>query len=172
MCCRFLWNSFGTFSVYKETHGCHLIPLACALLWVGMRQAAVCSRSLSLELRCSSSVLSPEVISRLVRRQQQLRQEFAALSAECEEQLLTVSKDQLLERYGKTHEPTQDQDLSPQQQRQQLVMLGDEVQDKTQVSHHRKPERFRNFLKFLVLRQRGLRPRCCLRCCCGPVFVS
>ncbi|CDJ63890.1 vesicle transport v-SNARE domain-containing protein, putative [Eimeria necatrix] len=98
------------------------------------QEAAVCSRSLSLELRCSSSVLSPEVISRLVRRQQQLRQEFAALSAECEEQLLTVSKDQLLERYGKTHEPTQDQDLSPQQQRQQLVMLGDEVQDKTQLS--------------------------------------
>ncbi|CDJ42251.1 vesicle transport v-SNARE domain-containing protein, putative [Eimeria tenella] len=98
------------------------------------QEAAVCSRSLSLELRCSSSVLSPEVISRLVRRQQQLRQEFMALSAECEEQLLTVSKDQLLERYGKTHEPTQDQDLSPQQQRQQLIMLGDEVQDKTQLS--------------------------------------
>ncbi|KAL8443251.1 hypothetical protein Emag_005976 [Eimeria magna] len=97
--------------------------------------ANVCSRSVSLELRCSSSILSPEAISSLVRRQQLLKEQFASLTAECESQLLAVSKEQLLDRYARTHEQHEDAaDMTVQQQRQQLVMLGDEVQDQTQIS--------------------------------------
>ncbi|KAL8436444.1 hypothetical protein ACSSS7_001736 [Eimeria intestinalis] len=98
-------------------------------------QANVCSRSVSLELRCSSSILSPEAISSLVRRQQLLKEQFASLTAECESQLLAVSKEQLLDRYARTHGQQEDAaDMTVQQQRQQLVMLGDEVQDQTQIS--------------------------------------
>lgn len=98
-------------------------------------QANVCNRSVALELRCSSSLLSPETISRLVRRQQSLQEQYLSLSAECESQLLSVSKEQLLDRYactrGQQHEDTQE---NVRHQRQQLVMLGDEIQDQTQVS--------------------------------------
>ncbi|KAL8273641.1 hypothetical protein Esti_002463 [Eimeria stiedai] len=99
------------------------------------QEANVCSRSVSLELRCSSSILSPEAISSLVRRQQLLGEQLASLTAECESQLLAVSKEQLLDRFARTHEQQEDAaNLTVQQQRQQLVMLGDEVQDQTQIS--------------------------------------
>ncbi|XP_026190961.1 novel plant SNARE 12-like [Cyclospora cayetanensis] len=99
------------------------------------QEASVCSRSVALELRCSSSLLTPESISRLVRRQRSLQEQFASISEECETQLLAVSKEQLLERVSRGQEPPQETpDLSAQQQRQQLVMLGDEVQDQTQIS--------------------------------------
>lgn len=101
-------------------------------------QVDVCSRSVCLELRCSSSVLGPEAISRLVRRQQLLQEQYEALSAECEAQLLAVSKEQLLGRFARQQEQQQQQQTeggepTAQQQRQQLVALGDEVQDKTRV---------------------------------------
>lgn len=97
-------------------------------------------RSLALELRCSSSLLSPEAISRLVRRQQLLQQQFKEVSAECEEQLLCVSKDELLQRYTKTHEQPQEEatEACSQQQRQQLITLGDEIQDQTEVRRNSK----------------------------------
>ncbi|CDJ58036.1 vesicle transport v-SNARE domain-containing protein, putative [Eimeria maxima] len=97
------------------------------------QEATVCMRSLALELRCSSSVLSPEAISRLVRRQQLLQQQFKEVSAECEAQLLSVSKDELLQRYTGAHEELQEAtDVCAQQQRQQLITLGDEIQDQTE----------------------------------------
>ncbi|CDJ26862.1 vesicle transport v-SNARE domain-containing protein, putative [Eimeria mitis] len=100
------------------------------------QEATVCMRSLALELRCSSSVLSPEAISRLVRRQQLLQQQFKEVAAECEEQLLSVSKDELLQRYDRAHEQPQEEatEACPQQQRQQLITLGDEIQDQTELS--------------------------------------
>lgn len=99
-------------------------------------EATVCMRSLALELRCSSSLLSPEAISRLVRRQQLLQQQFREVSAECEEQLLSVSKEELLQRYARAHEQPQEmtEACSQQQQRQQLITLGDEIQDQTELS--------------------------------------
>lgn len=99
------------------------------------QEANVCARSVSLELRCSSSLLPPEAITQLVRRQQKLKEQYMSLSAECESQLLAVSKEQLLDRYSRADEQQgETQELNAQQQRQQLVMLGDEVQDQTQVS--------------------------------------
>lgn len=62
-----------------------------------------------------------------------------SLSAECESQLLAVSKEQLLDRYAHTHEQQYEEtpEVTAEQQRQQLIMLGDEVQDQTQVSPRR-----------------------------------
>ncbi|CDJ50712.1 vesicle transport v-SNARE domain-containing protein, putative [Eimeria brunetti] len=100
------------------------------------QEATVCMRSLALELRCSSSVLSPEAISKVVRRQQLLQQQFKEVSTECEEQLLSISKDELLQRYTRTQEQPQEEmtEAGSQQQRQQLIMLGDEIQDQTELS--------------------------------------
>lgn len=71
----------------------------------------------------------------MARRQEELKEQYMSLSAECESQLLAVSKEQLLDRYSRAEEQQgETQELNAQQQRQQLVMLGDEVQDQTQVN--------------------------------------
>lgn len=74
-------------------------------------------------------------MSELLKRQQKLQQQFEHVSSECDAHLVSVSMQQLLERYDRNHGSPHVDTLSPnpQQQRQQVVKMGDQTQDQAQV---------------------------------------